>query len=55
MEELNQKPDELKNVRYAGWLEKRSSSFPYGWNRRYVIISCNFIYVYSNNQVCNGW
>lgn len=38
--------DELKNVRVASTLAKRSSSFPFGWSSRYCVLSGNHLYVY---------
>jgi hypothetical protein len=51
MEELMIKPGDLRNVRLADYLGKRSSAFPRGWNIRYVVLSGNFLFVYINPSV----
>lgn len=51
MEEMNFRAADLKCVRLADYLIKRSGSFPYGWNRRYCVVSANFLLVYGNAQV----
>jgi hypothetical protein len=53
LEELNMKADELKNIRIADWLSKRSSAFPFGWHQRYVVLSGNFLFIYSAVTVSN--
>jgi hypothetical protein len=47
MDETLLKAEELKNVRMAAWLSKRSSSFPHGWAQRYVVLSANLLYIYT--------
>ena len=52
MEELlTLKPDDLRSVRLANDLEKRSSAWPYGWGTRFTVLSANFIYVYATKTV----
>jgi hypothetical protein len=52
MEELlTLKPDDLRSVRLANDLEKRSSAWPYGWGTRFTVLSANFIYVYGTKNV----
>ena len=52
MEELlTLKPDDLRSVRLANDLEKRSSAWPYGWGTRFVVLSANFLYVYNTSKV----
>jgi hypothetical protein len=47
MDETLLKAEDLKNVRMAAWLSKRSSSFPHGWAQRYVVLSANLLYIYT--------
>lgn len=51
MQELLQKPTDLRNVRLAGYMRKKSSSFPGGWGKRYVVLSANFLYVFKAPSV----
>ena len=52
MEELlTLKPDDLRSVRLANDLEKRSSAWPYGWGTRFCVLSANFIYVFGSKSV----
>ena len=46
--ELKLRAEELKNVRVAGTLAKKSSSFPYGWSNRYCVLSGNFVLIYKS-------
>ena len=46
MEELNLRPDELKNVRMAAFLDKYSRAFPHMWRQRYCVLSGNFFFIY---------
>lgn len=47
MEELLLRPEDLKNVRVASLLDKRSGRFPRPWRSRYVVLSSNFLFVYT--------
>ena len=52
MEELlTLKPDDLRSVRIANDLDKRSSAWPYGWGTRFVVLSANFVFVYGRKDV----
>ena len=52
MEELlTLKPDDLRSVRLANDLEKRSSAWPYGWGTRFTVLSANVIYVFATKSV----
>lgn len=46
MEELALRPEELKNVRVAAFLDKRARAFPHGWRARYCVLAGNFLFVY---------
>ncbi len=48
MDELSLKSGDLRNVRLADYLGKRSGAFPFGWSMRYVVLSGNFLFVYSS-------
>lgn len=47
MDELLAPASQLRSVRLCALLQKRSGSFPYGWNGRYVVLSANFVYLYN--------
>jgi hypothetical protein len=49
--ELSVRAEELKNVRLAAWLSKRSGSWPNGWHQRFTVLSSNFLYIYGNTNV----
>jgi hypothetical protein len=52
MEELlSLKPDDLRSVRLANDLEKRSSSWPYSWSKRFIVLSANFVFVFGSSKV----
>lgn len=46
-EEMLVKPEELKNVRVAAFLDKRQRGFPHSWRQRYCVLSGNFIFIYN--------
>jgi len=49
-DEMMLAPRDLKSVRLASYLYKRSGAFPYGWNSRYVVLSGNFLFLYSTES-----
>lgn len=49
MDELQVAPRDLKSVRVAGYLQKRSGAFPYGFHSRYVVLSGNFLFLYATD------
>jgi hypothetical protein len=52
MEELlSLKPDDLRSVRLANDLEKRSSAWPYSWSKRFIVLSANFVFVFGSSKV----
>ena len=51
LDELVLKAGDLRNVRLADYISKRSSAFTHGWNIRYTVLSGNFLFVYSTPQV----
>lgn len=53
LDELVLKAGDLRNVRLADYISKRSSAFTHGWNIRYTVLSGNFLFVYSTPQVRN--
>lgn len=40
------RPEELKSVRVAAYLDKRNHAFPYAWRQRYCVMSGNFLFIY---------
>jgi len=52
MEELlSLKPDDLRSVRLANDLDKRSSAWPYSWSKRFIVLSANFVFVFGSSKV----
>ncbi len=51
VDELVLKPGDLRNVRLADYLGKRSGAFPHSWSLRYVVLAGNFLFVFATPQV----
>eukprot|EP01138_Halocafeteria_seosinensis_P013163 gb/GECG01013444.1/.p1 GENE.gb/GECG01013444.1/~~gb/GECG01013444.1/.p1 ORF type:complete len:610 (+),score=106.08 gb/GECG01013444.1/:1-1830(+) len=42
--------DDLPNIRHQGWLHKRSGSFPHSFRKRYCVVACNFLFLYTDTS-----
>lgn len=52
-EDLDVPVSKLASVRLRNYVEQRSSGLIKGWNRRFAIISANFLIVYIHEKVCD--